>query len=63
MSMLDVAKYLSYSKSIDLTPERERYFNLSMVNSNRLCSCLDSMRRRPADGNVLARNSMNGRTD
>jgi len=40
MSMLDVARYLSYSKSIDLAPESERFFNLSMVNSGHLFSCL-----------------------
>jgi hypothetical protein len=40
MSMLDVARYLSYSKSIDLAPEGERFFNLSMVNSGHLFSCL-----------------------
>lgn len=42
MSMLDVAKYLSYSKSIDLSPEKDRYFNLSMANSGHLFSCLHS---------------------
>jgi hypothetical protein len=46
MSMLDVAKYLSYSKSIDLPFERERHFNLNMANSGRLFSCLYSDRRR-----------------
>ncbi|MEE9367858.1 MAG: hypothetical protein V3V05_03230 [Pontiella sp.] len=40
MSMLDIAKFLSYSKSVDLAPERDRYFNLSMVNSGHLFSCL-----------------------
>ena len=49
MSMLDVAKYLYYSKSIDLSPERDRYFSLSMANSGRLFSCLhvDRGRRGP----------------
>ena len=40
MSMLDVARYLSYSSSIDHSVDRERIFNLSMVNSGRLFSCL-----------------------
>ncbi|MBT8046373.1 MAG: hypothetical protein KJN67_04330 [Pontiella sp.] len=40
MSMLDVAKFLSYSKSVDITPEQDRFFNLSMVNSGHLFSCL-----------------------
>lgn len=40
MSMLDVAKYLSYSKSIDHSCDRERSFNLSMANSGHLFSCL-----------------------
>jgi len=44
MSMLDVARCLSYSKSLDLSPERDRYFNLSMVNSGHLFSCLYSDR-------------------
>ena len=40
MSMLDVAKCLYFSKSIDLSPENERYFSLSVANSGRLFSCL-----------------------
>ena len=44
MSMLDVARYLSYSRSIDHTSNRERILNLSMANSGRLFSCLDSNR-------------------
>ncbi len=40
MSMLDVAKYLFYSKSIDVSPEKDRFFNLSMANSGHLFSCL-----------------------
>ena len=40
MSMLDVARYLSYSRSIDHSCDRDRIFNLSMVNSGRLFSCL-----------------------
>jgi hypothetical protein len=46
MSMMDVAKYLSYSKSIDLAAERSRYFNLSFANTDRLFSCLYSDRRK-----------------
>jgi hypothetical protein len=38
--MLDVARFLSYSKSVDLGPEGERFFNLSMVHSGHLFSCL-----------------------
>lgn len=38
--MLDVAKYLSYSKSIDHSCDRDRIFNLSMANSGHLFSCL-----------------------
>lgn len=38
--MLDVARYLSYSRSIDHSTDRDRTFNLSMVNSGRLFSCL-----------------------
>lgn len=40
MSMLDVARFLSYSKSIDHSSDRDRIFNLSMANSGRLFSCL-----------------------
>lgn len=40
MSMLDVAKYLSYSKSVDCASQRERFFNLSLVNNGHLFSCL-----------------------
>ena len=40
MSMLDVAKFLSYSKSVDHSCDRDRIFNLSMANSGRLFSCL-----------------------
>jgi hypothetical protein len=42
MSMLDVAKCLYFSKSIDLSQEEDRYFNLSMANSGRLFSCLNA---------------------
>lgn len=45
MSMLDVARFLSYSRSVDLTPEKGRYFNLSMVNTNHLFSCLNGRSR------------------
>lgn len=44
MSMLDVAKYLSYSRSIDHSTDHERIFNLSMANSGHLFSCLHSDR-------------------
>ena len=44
MSMLDVARYLSYSRSIDHSSDRERVFSLSMVNSGHLFSCLHSDR-------------------
>lgn len=40
MSMLDVAKFLSYSKSVDMPVGQNRYFNLSMANSGRLFCCL-----------------------
>jgi len=40
MSMLDVAKCLSYSNSIDHSSDRDRIFNLTMANSGRLFSCL-----------------------
>jgi len=40
MSMLDVAKCLSYSKSIDHSCDRDRIFNLSMANTGHLFSCL-----------------------
>ena len=42
--MLDVAKFLSYSKSIDHSSDRDRIFNLSMANSGRLFSCLHGNR-------------------
>jgi hypothetical protein len=44
--MLDVAKYLSYSKSVDMPKERECALKLNMANSGRLFSCLYSDRRR-----------------
>lgn len=40
MSMLDVARFLSYSKSIDHSSDNDRYFSLAMANSGRLFSCL-----------------------
>lgn len=40
MSMLDVARFLTYSRSVDLSPDADRFFNLSMVNSGHLFSCL-----------------------
>lgn len=45
MSMLDVARYLSYSRSVDLSPQGERFFNISMVNTSHLFSCLYGDRR------------------
>ncbi|MDZ8117114.1 hypothetical protein [Pontiella agarivorans] len=45
MSMLDVAKYLSYSRSIDNSKDRERVFSLKQVNSGHLFSCLYSTGR------------------
>ena len=44
MSMLDVARCLYFSKSIDLSREEERFFNLSMANSGHLFSCLNANR-------------------
>ncbi len=46
MSMLDVAKFLHYSKSIDHPCKDERFLNLSMANSGRLFSCLQADRFR-----------------
>lgn len=46
MSMLDVARCLYFSKSIDLSREEERYFSLSMANSGHLFSCLHANRLR-----------------
>ncbi len=46
MSMLDVARFLSYSKSLDHASEDNGYFSLSVANSGRLFSCLYSDRRR-----------------
>ena len=40
MSMLDVAKFLSYSRSIDHSSDDDRYFSLAMANSGHLFSCL-----------------------
>lgn len=47
MSMMDVARFLHYSKSIDHPRADGRFFNLSMANSGRLFSCLqaDKFRR------------------
>lgn len=45
MSMLDVAKYLSYSRSIDNSKDGERIFNLKMVHSGHLFSCLHGDRK------------------
>ncbi len=40
MSMLDVARFLSYSKSIDHSVDHDRIFNLTLANSGHLFSCL-----------------------
>lgn len=40
MSMLDVAKYLYFSNSIDLARQEERFFNVATANSGRLFSQL-----------------------
>lgn len=42
MSMLKVAKFLHYSNSIDHPRRDERFLNLTMANSGRLFSCLQS---------------------
>ena len=44
MSMMDVAKCLYFSKSIDLSRGEERFLNLSMVDSGHLFSCLNANR-------------------
>ncbi len=44
MSMLDVAKCLYFSKSVDLSHQEERHFNLAMVNSGHLFHCLNANR-------------------
>ena len=44
MSMLDVAKSLYFSNSIDLSRGEERFLNLSMVDSGHLFSCLNANR-------------------
>lgn len=44
MSMLDVAKCLYFSKSIDLSNQEDRFFNLSWVDSGHLFSCLNANR-------------------
>jgi hypothetical protein len=53
--MLDVAKYLYLSRSIDLSQEEERYFNLSAVNSGRLFACLHVDRCRRVDSPTCTR--------
>jgi hypothetical protein len=45
MSMLDVARYLSYSRSVDHSRDSERIFSLAMVNSGHLFSCLHGDRK------------------
>jgi hypothetical protein len=44
MSMLEVAKFLHYSKSIDHPSTDEQFLNLSMANSGRLFCCLQANR-------------------
>ena len=54
--MLEVGRYLYFSRSIDLSHEEERYFNLSMVGRANLFACLNA--------NRTHRNGLNeGRTD
>ena len=51
MSMLDVARCLHFSNSIDHPRSEDRFLNLSMVNSGRLFSCLQADRfRRDVSG-------------
>lgn len=51
MSMLDVARGLHFSNSIDHLGSEERFMNLSMANSGRLFSCLQADRfRRDVSG-------------
>jgi len=45
MSMMDVARFLSYSRSVDLAQERERPLNLAFVNTGHLYSCLNGDRK------------------
>ena len=40
MSMLDVARFLSYSRSVDVSSRGEHLFSLSMVDRGHLFSCL-----------------------
>ncbi len=54
MSMLDVAKYLSYSRSIDNSKDGERTFSLKQANSGRLFSCLYGDRTHWIFGRVQA---------
>lgn len=55
MSMLDIARFLSYSRSVDMPGDGDRYFNLTMANSGQLFSCLHetqtywSFARKPQD--------------
>jgi hypothetical protein len=56
--MLDVAKYLYLSKSIDLSQEEERYFNLSVANTGHLFSCLHIDRCRRAASPACTRESV-----
>jgi hypothetical protein len=55
MSMLDVAKYLYFSNSIDLSQEEERFFNVANANSGRLFSRLHVDRCRRAESPACTR--------
>jgi hypothetical protein len=55
MSMLDVAKYLYFSNSIDLTQQEERFFNVAKANSGRLFSRLHVDRCRPVESPACTR--------
>ncbi len=67
MSMLDVARFLSYSNSVDLAPDGERFFNLAMVNTSHLFSCLYGDRSHWSFGRqekeVMERDPAEGRKD
>jgi hypothetical protein len=65
--MLDVARYLSYSKSVDVASDGDRFFNLSMANTGHLFSCLYGNRSHWAFGRqedeVMDRATFKGRID
>lgn len=60
MSMLDVARCLHYSKSINHPRSEERFMNLSMVNSGRLFSCLQADRFRRDISGAYSREQVAG---